>query len=92
MFFLLRILSILTHTHKGKGETLVMMIMIILTLLNFNSKPVEATRPLVALMKSKKVETAKVDSVSQDRAPVTPSGPNPCTHLLDPANGSSCHH
>uniref|UniRef100_A0A7N2R603 Uncharacterized protein n=1 Tax=Quercus lobata TaxID=97700 RepID=A0A7N2R603_QUELO len=34
-------------------------------------KPVEATRPLVAVMKSKKVETAKVDSISQDRAPVT---------------------
>ncbi|KAF3957956.1 hypothetical protein CMV_017082 [Castanea mollissima] len=66
----------------------VMMIMMILTLLIFNSKPVEATRPLVAVMKSKKVETTKVVSVSQDRAPVTPSEPNPCTYLPDPANGS----
>ena len=70
----------------------VIMIMMILTLLIFNSKPVEATRPLVAVMKSKKVETAKVDSISQDRAPVPPSGPNRCTYLPDPANGSGCHH
>ncbi|KAF3950549.1 hypothetical protein CMV_023713 [Castanea mollissima] len=67
----------------------VMMIMMIFTLLIFNSKPVEATRPLVAVMKSKKVETTKVVSVSQDRAPVTPSEPNSCTYLPDPANGSA---
>ena len=70
----------------------VIMIMMILTLLIFNSKPVEATRPLVAVMKSKKVETAKVVSASQNRGPVKPSKPNPCTYLPDPANGSGCHH
>ena len=70
----------------------VVIMIMMLTLLIFNSKPVEATRPLVAVMKSKKVETAKVDSISQDRAPVTPSGPNPCTYFPDPAHGSGCHH
>jgi len=61
----------------------------ILSWLIFNSKPVEATRPLV-VMKSNKFETVKV-SVSKDRAKVHPSGPNPCTYLPDPGKGSGCH-
>ena len=73
--------------------TIVKVVMImILILFIVNGKPVEATRPLVAVMKSKKVETAKVVSASQNRGPVTPSKPNPCTYLPDPANGSGCHH
>nr|POF15888.1 hypothetical protein CFP56_17128 [Quercus suber] len=70
----------------------VMMIMIILTLLIFNIKSVEAARPLVVIMKSNKLETAKVVSVSLGRAPVRPSKPNPCTYLPGPGNGSGCHH
>ena len=74
-------------------STIVKVVMImILTLLILNSKPVEATRSLVAVIKSNKLETAKVVSVSQDRALVTPFEPNLCTYLPGPANGSSCHH
>nr|POF15895.1 hypothetical protein CFP56_17135 [Quercus suber] len=70
-------------------STIVKVVMIVtLTLLILNSKPVEATRTLVAEMKSNKLETAKVVSVSQDRAPVTPSEPNPCTYLPGSDNGS----
>ena len=75
---------------------LVIMIMM-LTLLIFNSKPVEAARPLVAvIMKSKKLETAKLVSASLNRAPVQTSEPNPgfpCTGFpLPNDNGSGCHH
>ena len=80
-------------SEKTTVSTTVKVVMImILTLLILNSKSVEATRTLVAVMKSNKLETAKVVSVSQDRAPVTPSEPNPCTYLPGSDNGSGCHH
>lgn len=68
-----------------------------LTLLIFNNKPVEAARPLVAvILKSNKLETAKLVSAPQNRAPVPPSEPNPsypCTDFpLPNDNGSGCHH
>ena len=62
---------------------------LLLALLIFNSKPVEAARHFV-VMKSK-LETVKV-SISQHRALVPPSAPDPCTHLPGPGNGSGCHH
>ena len=75
----------------------VVVIIMILTLLTFNSKPDEAARPLVAVsMKSKKLETAKLVSASQNRTPVRPSEPNPsypCTDFpLPNDNGLGCHH
>ena len=75
----------------------VVIMIMMLTLLIFNSKPVEAARPLVAvIMKSKKLETAKLVSASLNRAPVRPSEPNPafpCTGFpLPNDNGSGCHH
>ena len=76
-------------------STIVKVVMImILTLLILNSKPIEATRSLVAVMKSNKLETAKVVPVSQVRAPVPRYAPNPCTYVPGPpAQGSpSCHH
>ncbi|KAF3970780.1 hypothetical protein CMV_005555 [Castanea mollissima] len=53
----------------------------LLALLVFNSKPLEAARPIV-VMKSK-LETAKV-SISRHRALVPPSASDPCTYLPGP--------
>ena len=72
-------------------STIVKVLMImILTLFIVNSKAVEATRPSV-VMKSNKLDTAKLVPVSQVRAPTPPSGPSRCSHL-PPANGPDCHH
>ena len=63
----------------------------ILILFIVNGKPVEATRPLV-VMKSNKLETAKLVSDDTSFDQVTPSEPNPCTYLPGPGNRSGCHH
>ena len=74
-------------------STIVKAVMImILTLFIVNSKPVE-TKRLFVVMKSYKLETAKVVAVSQVRAPTPPSAPNSCTYSPGPpGKGSSCHH
>ena len=75
-------------------STIVKVVMImILTLFIVNSKPVETTR-LFVVMKSNKLETAKVVPVSKVRAPVPRPAPNSCTYVPGPpAQGSpSCHH
>nr|POF15896.1 hypothetical protein CFP56_17136 [Quercus suber] len=75
----------------------VVIMIMMLTLLIFNSKPVEAAGPLVAvIMKSNKLETAKLVSASLNRGSVPPSEPNPsypCTDFpLPNDNGLGCHH
>ncbi|KAF3965192.1 hypothetical protein CMV_010596 [Castanea mollissima] len=64
-------------------STVVKVVMImILTFFIVNSKPVETTSRLFVVMKSNKLEAAKVVPVSLARAPVPPSGPNRCTYAL----------
>nr|POF15889.1 hypothetical protein CFP56_17129 [Quercus suber] len=66
-------------------STIVRAVMImILTLFIVNSKPVETKRLFVVVMKSYKLETAKVVPVSQVRAPTPPSASNSCTYLPGP--------
>nr|POF15894.1 hypothetical protein CFP56_17134 [Quercus suber] len=73
--------------------TIVKVVMImVLTLFIVNSKPVETTRLFVVVMKSYKLETAKVVPVSQVRAPTPPSASNSCTYLPGPPGFSTTRH
>nr|POE45818.1 hypothetical protein CFP56_74441 [Quercus suber] len=64
---------------RGKSISNIVKVAVTLALLMIlNSKPLEAVRPLYD-MKSK--PKSLYVSVSQNRAPIPPSAPNPCTYI-----------
>ena len=70
---------------QGKSISNIVKVAVTLALLMIlNSKPFEAVRPLYD-MKSKP-DSLNV-SVSQNRAPIPPSAPNPCTYIPESDDG-----